>query len=273
MGSSFNGEFFNRSYILEGFSENMDFDINSKLHGWDYSANELNVRKIEGLDGRPKIQVRMDLGLMQMEWEGRPDGLSPNGKQTQLDYFLDRQKDSDAENGPGSFVLSREDCWELAQEAMKFYWRRISFFELKEYALAERDARHNLCILNLCHQYAEAEEDRQMAEQHTPFVTAHCTQARALSHLDGEQHSKALVEIRGGISEIENYLRKTGRFDQLEQCPELHFLRQWETEVESKRPITPREKLSDELRSAIENDQFELAANLRDQLRSLENES
>ena len=44
-------------------------------------------------------------------------------------------------------------------------------FELKEYALAEQDARHNLSILDLCYQYAEAEEDRQMAEQHTPFVS------------------------------------------------------------------------------------------------------
>ena len=108
-----------------------------------------------------------------------------------------------------------------------------------------------------------------MAEQHTPFVTAHCTQARALSHLDVEQHKKALVEIRGGITEIENFLRKIGRFDELENCPELHFLREWETEVESKRPVSEREKLSDQLRSAVENDQFELAADLRDRLRSL----
>ena len=264
-----------RSFVMKPqfskvFFENMDFDIGLKLHDWDYSSNQLNVRKIEGIDGKPKIQVRMDLGLMQMEWEGRPDGVRPNGSDSQLDHFRSQLRNSEAENGPGSFVLSREDCWELAQEAMKFYWRRISFFELKEYALAERDARHNLGILDLCYEYAEAEEDRQMAEQHTPFVTAHCIQARALSHLDGEQHTKALVEIRGGITEIEYYLRKTGRFDQLEHCPELHFLREWETEVESKRPVSPREKLSDELRNAIENDQFELAADLRDRLRSLE---
>ena len=58
----------------------MDFDIASKLQDWDYSPNDLNVRKIKGIDGKPKIQVRMDLGLLQMEWEGRPDGLRPNQK-------------------------------------------------------------------------------------------------------------------------------------------------------------------------------------------------
>tara|TARA_Y100000814_G_scaffold244081_1_gene188951 strand:+ start:242 stop:1000 length:759 start_codon:yes stop_codon:yes gene_type:complete len=247
----------------------MDFDIASKLQDWDYSPNDLNVRKIKVIDGKPKIQVRMDLGLLQMEWEGRPDGLRPNQKDSQLEYFRSKLRDSEIKNGPGSFSLTRDDCWLLAQEAMKFYWRRISFFELKEYALAERDARHNLSILDLCYDYAESEEDREMAEQHTPFVTAHCTQARALSHLDVEQHKKALVEIRGGITEIENFLRKIGRFDELENCPELHFLREWETEVESKRPVSEREKLSDQLRSAVENDQFELAADLRDRLRSL----
>ena len=250
----------------------MDNDISPILGDWDYAPGELSVRKVTGDDGRSKIQIRMDLGLMQLEWDGRPDAVSPHGYPSLLTYYRDRQKSWDKERGPGTFALSREDCWELAQEAMKFYWRRISFFELKEYALAEQDARHNLAILDMCYQYAEAEEDRQMAEQHTPFVTAHRIQARALSHLDGEKHKEALGEIRGGIVEIENYLKKTGRFDQLEECPELHFLREWENEVESARPLTLHEQLSEELRTAVERDQFERAADLRDRLRALEKE-
>ncbi len=248
----------------------MSDDISSVLGGWEYEPGELRVRKVEGRDGTTKIQVRMDLGIMQLEWEGRPDGVRPHGCASLLDYYRDALARHEADAGIDSFVLSRDDCWELAQEAMKFYWRRISFFELKEYDLAERDARHNLSILDMCYQYAEAEEDRQMAEQHTPFVTAHRIQARALSHLDGEEHKKALGEIRGGIVEIENYLRRIGRFDQLEECPELHFLREWETEVESARPMSKLEQLREELRMAVERDQFERAADLRDRLRALE---
>ena len=77
---------------------------------------------------------------------------------------------------------------------------------------------------------------------------------------------------RGGIVEIEDYLRRTGRFDQLEECPELHFLREWETEVESARPMSKLEQLREELRLAVERDQFERAADLRDRLRDLERE-
>ena len=76
--------------------------------------------------------------------------------------------------------------------------------------------------------------------------------------------------IEGGIVEIEDYLRRTGRFDQLEECPELHFLREWETEVESARPMSKLEQLREELRLAVERDQFERAADLRDRLRDLE---
>ena len=250
----------------------MNNDISSLLGGWDYAPSELSVRKIVGRDGRAKIQIRMDLGLMQLEWDGRPDAARPHGCRSLVQYYRQRRIDWEEQRGPDAFVLSRDDCWELAQEAMKYYWRRISFFELKEYALAEQDARHNLAILNMCYEFAEDEEDRQMAEQYTPFVTAHRIQARALSHLDGEKHQEALGEIRGGIAEIEDYLRKIGRFDQLAECPELHFLREWETEVESARPMTLCEKLSEELRAAVERDQFERAADLRDRLRALARE-
>ena len=44
------------------------------LRGWDYEPGTLNVRKVNGMDGEPKLQMRLDLGLLQMEMNGRPDG-------------------------------------------------------------------------------------------------------------------------------------------------------------------------------------------------------
>ena len=49
-------------------------DITPVLKGWDYEAGTINVRKVSGLDGSPKLQMRLDLGLLQMEMSGRPDG-------------------------------------------------------------------------------------------------------------------------------------------------------------------------------------------------------
>jgi hypothetical protein len=41
---------------------------------WPYEPGQINVRKIRGVDNRIKIQMRLDLGLLQMEMTGRPDG-------------------------------------------------------------------------------------------------------------------------------------------------------------------------------------------------------
>ena len=250
----------------------MESDIGPILGAWKYAPGELNVRKIRGGNGSAKLQIRMDLGLMQLEWRGRPDALRPHGYGSLLDYYSQKQRDWEKAHGPGTFSLSHEDCSQLAQEAMKYYWRRIGFFELKEYQRAEEDAVHNLAILDMCYEYAEEDEDRQLAEQYRVFVTAHRVQAHALACLEAENHAEALGEIRRGIAEIEAFLAKIGQLDQISECPELLFLREWEGEVESTRPRTLREQLTADLQAAIETERFEVAASLRDRLRSLETE-
>lgn len=250
----------------------MSEDIDGLLAGWAFVPGELSVRKVQGAEGRICIQVRMDLGLMQLEWTGRPDALRPKGFESLLDYHQDARRRWEEEHPLEPFALSREDCHELSMEAMKYYWRRVSFFELKEYAGAERDAEHNLAILDLCEQCADAEEDRQMADHHRAFVLAHRSQARALARLARQEHGAALVEIRDGIHRIEGHLRGLGRLDQLDDLPELRFLRDWEKEVDGARPRTAHEQLVADLQAAVEHEQFELAATLRDRLYRLERE-
>ena len=41
-------------------------DITPVLKGWDYEPGTINVRKINGVDGSSKLQMRVDLGLLQM---------------------------------------------------------------------------------------------------------------------------------------------------------------------------------------------------------------
>ena len=55
----------------------MSKDITAILDGWDYDPDELQVRIVAGDDGRDKLQMRIDLGLIQMELSGRPDGSRP----------------------------------------------------------------------------------------------------------------------------------------------------------------------------------------------------
>src|SRR5215210_485488 len=73
----------------KGFSK----DIVPLLKGWDYEPGTINVRKISGIDGAPKLQMRLDLGLLQMEMTGRPDGVRPHGCESLLEYFESQLKE------------------------------------------------------------------------------------------------------------------------------------------------------------------------------------
>ena len=44
----------------------MSKDITRLLQGWDYEPDEIIVRVVRGDDGRDKIQMRVDMGLVQM---------------------------------------------------------------------------------------------------------------------------------------------------------------------------------------------------------------
>lgn len=248
----------------------MTDDISRILKAWTYEPGELRVRKITSEDGRDLIQIRMDLGIMQLEWSGRPDGAIMHDQPSLLDHYRAERRRHRSSGSSEPFVLGREDCWALGQEAMQYYWRRISFFELKQYELAEQDAVHNLGILDLCGEFGEHEEDRQIRDQYRVFVTAHRIQARALKHLEKEDHGEALAVIRTGITEVEGILRNLGDPEAMETCTELVFLRDWEQEVESNRPRSRSEQLRVDLEAAVEEEEFELAASLRDRLKEME---
>lgn len=62
-------------------------DITAILEEWPFEPGQISARMIQAEDGEPRIQIRLDLGLLQMHTEGRPDGQEPNGFRSLLDYF------------------------------------------------------------------------------------------------------------------------------------------------------------------------------------------
>src|SRR5215211_6191803 len=90
-------------------------DILPLLKGWDYEPGTINVRKISGLDGSPKLQMRQDLGLLQMEMSGRPDGRRPHGYESLLEYFETQLADHRRRHhgSDDGFHLSRNQCQNL----------------------------------------------------------------------------------------------------------------------------------------------------------------
>ncbi len=111
-------------------------DIDPILQGWPYRPDEINVRLIDGDDGGRKIQLRLDLGILQMEIDGRPDGRRIHECDSWLEYHQKRQMDHDAANPDGKpYLLEPEDCAELQREGVQYYHRYISFWHLQRYEL------------------------------------------------------------------------------------------------------------------------------------------
>lgn len=85
----------------------MSSDLSDILSEWPYEPGQINVRVIEGDDGEPKIQMRLDLGMLQMEVTGRPDGQRPQNCESLLEYF-ESILDDYAEGRPPPSVMDQE---------------------------------------------------------------------------------------------------------------------------------------------------------------------
>src|SRR5918996_1076542 len=129
----------------------MSEDIFYVLSEWPYEDDAgLQVRRIEGDDGRVKLQMRIDLGLLQMEADGRPDGTRPYGRESLLEYHRVRAEEHRRRHGwYEGFELDSMECAELRRESLQYYHRRIGCMAVQDYAQAVADADHNLQILDL----------------------------------------------------------------------------------------------------------------------------
>jgi UvrB/uvrC motif len=65
----------------------VDEDLGTILSQWPYESGKLNVRLITNSEGEARIQVRLDLGILQMHAEGRPDGQRPQGYDSLLEMY------------------------------------------------------------------------------------------------------------------------------------------------------------------------------------------
>lgn len=248
----------------------MSKDIELILHGWDSDPEEVTVRRIRGLDGEPKIQMRLDLGVLQMAVEGRPDGKRPFGYESLLEYHEDRLSRYLSLNGDSDgYELDADACAALKQESMQYYYRYLSCFHLGEYSDVIRDTQRNLRAFDFIRQWAAGEEDRMSCEPFRPYVLMMHTRAIACRLLEEQKFDAALEEIEMGVEKIEDFFLTVERSDMIESCREIAFLRDWSERIRDNRPLTAAEKLRRELNSAVECEDYERAAQLRDQIKEL----
>lgn len=262
----------------------MSRDISEILDGWDFEPGGVQVRIVSGDDGRDKIQLRLELGVLQMELDGRPDGKRPEGRESWLEYYRDVQQSHEAAHPESSpFRLDAIACERLLREGIQYYHRYLSFWHLQRYELCARDTNRNLRLFRFVREHARDEEQKRRFDQWRPYVTMIHARAVATPLVEIGLLDAALKAIDAGIRGIESFLDEYQQTDNAEQCQELTQLRQWRDEVAAKAvkrlpprepspppaPPDPVDALRRELAEAVADERYEDAARLRDEIQRL----
>src|SRR5215471_3428028 len=249
----------------------MSLDLNSLLHDWPHEPGAIKVRKVKGLDGREKLQLRIDLGLLQMEMEGRPDGQRPHNCESYLVYHQRRAVRA-AERGE-EYDLTPEQCSELQQEGIQYYHRYLSLFQIDEFEGVIRDTQRNLDLFTFVDEHSEREDLVWSFQQFRPYVLMMNTRARVSILLADGQFGDAIREIEKGRERISEFFQQSA-FPELEaKSSEIAFLDEWLEEVRAKRPLSKLEVMEREMERAIAGERYERAAELRDAIRHLKAQS
>jgi hypothetical protein len=246
-------------------------DITPVLKGWDYEPGTINVRKISGMDGLPKLQMRVDLGLLQMEMTGRPDGTRPHGCESLLDFFESELSDyRDRHGSELGFHLTGEQCQALREEAVMYYQRYLGLFVLEDFVAVMRDTARNLRVLDFCGRFATDEQDRLILEQYRPYIIMMNCRAEASIHYNNRDYKPALEVVEKGLERIREFFAQFGQEEAFGKSNEVRVLKKFARESRRKIPVDPLSRLKQQLDKAIKTERYEEAAKLRDQIKRMQ---
>jgi hypothetical protein len=241
-------------------------DLRSILDGWEYEPGKISVRKIIGRDGRLKIQTRIDLGLLQLESAGRPDGQRPHGC-TSLVQYHERclRRHYKRHGSDAGFELSPQDCQDLRQEAYLYYQRYLSLFVLEEFDGVRDDTAQNLRLIELAERYATHEHDREWFGSQRPYVLMMNIRARVYDALAHGAYEAALSLATSGADKV-RHCSEDWPDDSQTALPEVEVLEALQLEILEKMPEDAPARLRYELDIAVADEDYERAASLRDKL-------
>jgi hypothetical protein len=246
----------------------MGRDITELLREWPYDSDD-NTRIVQTSDGRDVLQVRQPLGIEQYELDGRPDGARPFGNETVVDSIEERLETFKADNNDAhGFELTHEDCTLMQSEGILFYYRYLMLFQLGDFERVVRDTGHNLRICELLEHHCNDQDDRIAVLQFKPYIYRMNSIARAMTSIKKQEHDKARQIIQEAITVIQQMDEIDSPAFQFERVRSINYLKSALDQVKESEP-DPVARLSAELKTAIDNEDYERAAMLRDRIRDL----
>jgi hypothetical protein len=249
-------------------------DLRTILDGWDFEPGKISVRKIIGADTREKIQARVDMGVMQFEVDGRPDGSRPEGFESLLRFheqrLLEHQREFD---GDDEFKLGPEHCRRMRHEAYLYHQRYVSLFVLEEYQAVERDTEITLRLIDLCQRYAAAQRDREALSAYRNYALMMNSRSRALQQMQAGELEKSLAIVEAGLVSLEQAAESLddGELpDPVDNSGEIELLTGLRDDIIAQMPGDALPKLRQELAAALHDQDYERAAAVRDRIGALD---
>lgn len=288
----------------------MTTDISQLLDDWPYQPGRINVRLVERADGEQRIQVRLDLGLLQMHLDGRPDGQQPDGFESLLD-LVEAQLEGGLEGGFGPPPREDKDAAELTDaaagddedeepdqdpsgpmppprrsddadarlsaqqvsllrdEAIQYYHRYLALLALEDFERVVRDTTRNLRVLDVIEKFAESEDDRGSVAPTRAHVTMMRARALASLALRDNEPKAAVAAIDEGIDALRRHFETLGHLDLFERSTEVQVLQGMKQALLPKLPVSQKAELRKRLDDAVTQENYRLAAILRDELNSM----
>ena len=247
----------------------MSADITGILRDWEFDSDN-QIRIVQADDGRQVLQVRQPLGIEQYELDGRPDGKRPFGCETALEDYQARLENYRASHGSDEgFTITHDDFAALQGEGVIYYFRYLVLFQIGDFVRTARDTEHNLGLFALVEKYGESDDDRKELLQYKPYVLRMNAIARAMISLHKEMKAAAEDILASAISAIEGMKEIDTPAFQFERVRSLNYLKATLKQIHEKQ-ASPLDALRGELQTAIDEEDYEKAAAIRDRIREFE---
>lgn len=167
-------------------------------------------------------------------------------------------------------VLTPDDCRALRDEAAQYYHRYVALLILEDFEGVVRDTTRNLRVLDLCARFAQVDDDRGTLEQFRPYIMMMRARALASQALRDNETKAAVVAIDEGLEALRRYYTDASEPEAFSGSNEAQALQEMRDSLVPKLPAAPPSQaaeLRQRLQHAIDQENYELAAILRDEIR------
>jgi hypothetical protein len=143
-------------------------------------------------------------------------------------------------------------------------------YQLQYFDLVVRDTEHNMHLSDMLERYCPDEDARNAVLQFRPYILRMHAAARAMAIRHGMIDGDAIAILEEAIADIQGLEEIESPAFQFEQVRSANYLRSMVRSIVGESGADSDDsasRLEAELRDAIEHEDYERAAHIRDQLR------